>query len=165
MLGTFLRGPNWNFFGPFEYWDAHKVEVLNNVDLSQYFWVDLLGRGLPKAPHGFEPVDGDRVHPGARSAGHHRGACCTSSLLPPLLAVTVFRKFFVKMGFLRYMLMSNLLLFMVSLPIKMVLRWTVNLKYIICDSGILPELLIENRRDASAAAICQRLNKLGATCG
>ncbi len=21
VLGTFLRGPNWNFFGPFEYWD------------------------------------------------------------------------------------------------------------------------------------------------
>ena len=22
VLGTFLRGPNWNFFGPYEYWDA-----------------------------------------------------------------------------------------------------------------------------------------------
>ena len=47
------------------------------------------------------------------------------------MAVTVFRKFFVKMGFFRYMLMSNLLLLMMTLPIKMVLRWTVNLKYII----------------------------------
>ena len=35
------------------------------------------------------------------------------------------------MGFIRYMLMSNLLLFMLSLPLKMVLRWTVNLKYIV----------------------------------
>ncbi len=52
-------------------------------------------------------------------------------LLPPILAVTVFRKFFVKMGFFRYMVMANLLLFMMSLPIKMVLRWTVNLKYLI----------------------------------
>ncbi len=25
ILGTFLRGPNWNFFGPFEHWDPHKV--------------------------------------------------------------------------------------------------------------------------------------------
>jgi hypothetical protein len=25
IMGTFLRGPNWNFFGPFEYWDPHKV--------------------------------------------------------------------------------------------------------------------------------------------
>ena len=28
VLGTFLRGPNWNFFGPFEYWDIHKLEAL-----------------------------------------------------------------------------------------------------------------------------------------
>ena len=27
VLGTFLRGPNWNFFGPFEYWDPHKVDA------------------------------------------------------------------------------------------------------------------------------------------
>jgi len=47
------------------------------------------------------------------------------------MAVTVFRKFYPKMGFVRYMLMSNLLLLMASLPLKVVLRWTVNLKYII----------------------------------
>ena len=51
--------------------------------------------------------------------------------LPPVMAATVFKKFFVKMGFIRYMVMSNLLLVMAMLPIKMVLRWTVNLKYII----------------------------------
>ena len=31
--GTFLRGPNWNFFGPFEFWDIHKLEALVNVNL------------------------------------------------------------------------------------------------------------------------------------
>ncbi|MCA9226606.1 MAG: hypothetical protein KDA47_13385, partial [Planctomycetales bacterium] len=30
VLGTFIRGPNWNMFGPYEYWDVHKLEVLNN---------------------------------------------------------------------------------------------------------------------------------------
>ena len=45
VLGTFLRGPNWNFFGPFEYWDTHKLEALTNVNLSEYFWVRMLGRG------------------------------------------------------------------------------------------------------------------------
>ncbi|MDA0986373.1 MAG: cytochrome C [Bacteroidetes bacterium] len=35
ILGTFLRGPGWNFFLPWEYWDPHKVVVLNNVDLSE----------------------------------------------------------------------------------------------------------------------------------
>ena len=33
VLGTFLRGPNWNFFGPFEYWDIHKLAALTNVNL------------------------------------------------------------------------------------------------------------------------------------
>jgi hypothetical protein len=47
------------------------------------------------------------------------------------MAATVFRSMFVKMGFVRYMLMSNLLLLMIALPLKMVLRWSFNLKYII----------------------------------
>ena len=51
--------------------------------------------------------------------------------LPPVLAVTVFRSFYQKMGFIRYMVLANLLLFMAALPIKMVLRWSFNLKYLI----------------------------------
>src|SRR6187399_2570431 len=47
VLGTFLRGPNWNFFGPFEYWDIHKLAALTNVNLSEYVWVRGLGTGLP----------------------------------------------------------------------------------------------------------------------
>ena len=47
VMGTFLRGPNWNFFGFYETWDAHKVEALNNRDLSQYFWIDMLGMARP----------------------------------------------------------------------------------------------------------------------
>ncbi len=37
VLGTFMRGPGWNFFLPWQDWDLHKVVVLNNVDLSEYF--------------------------------------------------------------------------------------------------------------------------------
>ena len=130
VLGTFLRGPNWNIFGPYEFWDVHKVEALNNVDLSQYFWISGMNMAMPKAPTGsgfvmqlFYIVQREWL-----------GIVLVLSylvLLPPLLAVTVFRKFYLKMGFLRFMLMSNLLLFMMMLPIKMVLRWTVNLKYIV----------------------------------
>ena len=47
------------------------------------------------------------------------------------MAITFLRKFYVRMGLIRFMLMTNLLLFMTALPIKMVLRWTVNLKYLI----------------------------------
>jgi len=47
VIGTFLRGPNWNFFGPYEFWDITKVDPLTNVDLSEYFWIKALGIGLP----------------------------------------------------------------------------------------------------------------------
>ena len=130
VLGTFLRGPNWNFFGPYEIWDPHKVEALNNIDLSEYFWVIGLHRALPSAP----PDAGAMEQIGYIIFRELPGILLLAGYLlvmPPLLAITVFRKFFVRMGFLRFMLMANLLLFMMLLPIKMVLRWTVNLKYII----------------------------------
>lgn len=130
ILGTFFRGPNWNIFGPFEFWDPHKVLALNNVDLSQYFWVIGLGRALPKAP----PDSSGWVEGGTillREAPGILAVLAYFIVLPPVMALTIFRKFFVKMGFIRYMVMANLLLFMASLPIKMVLRWIFNLKYII----------------------------------
>jgi hypothetical protein len=130
ILGTFLRGPNWNFFGPFEYWTPYKVEVLNNVDLPQMFWVNLLDRPLPRAPQasGLLTQIGYillREAPGLILLGGYL------VLLPPLLAVTVFRGFFAKMGFIRYMVMANLMLLMLTLPIKMILRWTFNLRYLV----------------------------------
>jgi hypothetical protein len=130
VLGTFLRGPNWNIFGPYEFWDVHKVEALNNVDLSQYFWISGMNMALPKAPAG----SGGFVQLLYILEREWLGIVLVLAylvLLPPLLAITMFRKYYLKMGFLRFMLMSNLLLIMLLLPIKMVLRWTVNMKYII----------------------------------
>ena len=130
ILGTFLRGPNWNFFGPYEFWDTHKVEALNNIDLSQYFWVKWLGTEMPKASDGAGFAEKlltilIRESPGILvTVGY-------LVILPPLMALTVFRKMFARMGFVRFMVMSNLLLFMAMLPIKMVLRWMFNLKYIV----------------------------------
>jgi hypothetical protein len=119
VLGTFLRGPNWNFFAPFEAWDPHKVLPLNNVNLSDYFWLNF---GVV-----FEEGKGWYIRelPGIVLV------LAYLFLLPPLLARTIMRPFFVKMGFIRFFLLVNLLQFMAALPIKMVLRWTINLKYIV----------------------------------
>jgi hypothetical protein len=130
ILGTFFRGPNWNIFGPFEYWDSHKVLALNNVDLSQYFWVMGMGQALPK------PSPDDSLFWQLAIIAKREWLGIVLLILyfvalPPLMATTIFRSFFVKMGFMRFMLMSNLLLFMAALPLKMVLRWTLNLKYIV----------------------------------
>ena len=36
-----------------------------------------------------------------------------------------------RMGFIRFFLLVTLIQFMAALPIKMILRWTINLKYIV----------------------------------
>jgi len=120
FLGTFLRGPNWNFFGPFEEWDPHKVVVLNNVNLSEYIWVKMLGTGLPK----FWLI---REVWGFLLLGFYFVG------LPPLLTkrIPLLGTLMEKMGVARYGILMNLALLMASLPIKMVLRWILNLKYVV----------------------------------
>ena len=130
VLGTFLRGPNWNFFSPYEYWDTHKLVFLNNVNLSEWFWLSVMGQQLPVAPAGSK-LGYQIVMILLREWLGLVAVVAYLFVLPPIMAATVFRKFFVKMGFLRYMVLANLMLFMMSLPIKMVLRWVINLKYIV----------------------------------
>jgi hypothetical protein len=130
VLGTFIRGPNWNMFGLYEYWDVHKLEVLNNVNLSDWFWLDLMGQPLPKPT----AEDGAGAAVGKILLREWLGLALVIGYLvalPPLLAATFFRRFFPKMGFLRYMVLANLLLFMAALPLKMALRWAFSLKYIV----------------------------------
>ncbi len=118
VLGTILRGPNWNFFGPFEYWDPHKVLPLNNVNLSTIFWQNWLGQ---KA-EGMNMLK--RELPGLILVVLYMFG------LPPLMA-RLMPNFFLRMGFLRFFLLVTLIQFMAALPIKMILRWTINLKYIV----------------------------------
>lgn len=119
VLGTFLRGPNWNFFGPFEPWDAHKSVPLNNVNLSDYFWLTGLGQAMEGKGWLARELPGIIV------------ILAYLLLLPPLLAKTVMRSYFIKMGFIRFFILVTLIQFMMLLPIKMVLRWVINLKYIV----------------------------------
>jgi hypothetical protein len=117
ITGTFLRGPNWSFYGPYEYWDANKLEPLVNINLSELFWVKLLAMPLPK-------LWLIREAPGLILVLLYLG-------LAPLLARGPFRRFYLKMGAPRYYVGAYLFLTMLSLPIKMVLRWLFNLKYLV----------------------------------
>jgi hypothetical protein len=119
VLGTFLRGPNWNFFGPFEPWDPHKNVPLNNVNLSDYFWLSWFGQAIEGKGFLIRELPGILLVLGYLL------------LLPPLLAMTIMRSYFIKMGFIRFFILVTLIQFMAALPIKMVLRWTINLKYIV----------------------------------
>jgi hypothetical protein len=123
IMGTFLRGPNWNFFGPFENWDVHKVEPLSNINLSEYFWVKWFHTALPtnmwiRELPGFILVGGFFF------------------IAPPLLAFTLAKGLFKSTGFMRYNLLMMHLLPMAGMIIKMLLRWTINLKYLV----FMPEI-------------------------
>ncbi len=130
VLGTFIRGPNWNMFGLYEYWDVHKLEVLNNVNLSEYVWVRGLGQPLP-AVNPSDGFVGQLISILMREGVGILLVVGYFMILPHLMAITVLRKFYVRMGIVRYMTLANLLLFMALLPIKMVLRWVFSLKYIV----------------------------------
>jgi len=133
VVGTFLRGPNWNLFGPYEYWDPHKPAALVNVNVSEIFWIIIPSKlnadwwkpGLPDQPAlgGLIPGYIIRELPGIALVGAY------FFVLPVILARTVFRRMYKEMGVERYFVFWLLLSWMAIVPIKMVLRWIFNLKY------------------------------------
>lgn len=118
VMGTFLRGPNWNFFGPFEKWDIHKVVPLLNINLSEIIWIKWLGVGQPKFWL-LREVFGILI------------LLAYFIVTPAVLARTWLKNTYKKLDPVRYSILVMLLLVMMSLPIKMYLRWAFNLKYIV----------------------------------
>jgi len=118
VLGTFLRGPGWNLFMPWEEWDTHRVVALTNVDFSEFFFGVSTRR-----------VD-DSLNPTAMLIGS-----ATVLIWFSLGAVFyVWKKntdFMKKLGVLRYSIVSFLFLTMMSLPVKIILRIALNIKYIL----------------------------------
>ncbi len=119
IVGTFLRGPNWNFFGPFEVWDVHKLVPLVNVNLSELIFIKWLGVGLPKLWF-------IRELPGI--------ILISAYFAIPIqlgMRLKVVQEYIKTRGQVRYVIGMIMLLTMLSLPIKMYLRWAFNLKYIV----------------------------------
>ncbi len=122
LIGTFLRGPNWSYFGLYESRDSGKLLTVEHFSLAQAFWTNLLGRPLPQA----SPDAGlfaqsldflDRDFPGVGLMLFYFFA------LPPLFGRTVFKRFRRSLGGVRFYLMMFLLLYMLTLPLKMILFW------------------------------------------
>ena len=123
FVGVFLRGPGWNFFMPWQEWDTHKVVALTNVDLNmwiaQSFGIDILRNQTVAQLFGL----------GLIGAYYSLGAAFyfwkgkTNETIQ-------------KLGPIRYGMVAFLFLTMTALPIKMVLRWTLNIKYILVMPSI-----------------------------
>ena len=130
LIGTFLRGPNWSFFGPYEPRDPHKVLSLSNVTLSEGFWAGLLGRGVPQPAReaGALARFGQiawREMPGLAALGLYFGAA------PVLLGRTLLKRLRRELGRARYWIMVLMLMMMAALPLKMLLAWTLRLSYVV----------------------------------
>ncbi|MCB9060298.1 MAG: hypothetical protein H6622_02115 [Halobacteriovoraceae bacterium] len=119
LIGVFLRGPNWTFYGPFEFWDFHKVVAGNNINLSEILWIKILNTSMPKNIFAREFL----------------GVVLTLGYLfgiPALLSKSKWGLSMIdKTGIIRYYIFVYLAVIMMSLPIKMFLRWIIGLKYII----------------------------------
>jgi len=117
IVGVFLRGPGWNFFAPWEVWDPHKVSALTNVDLNlwvaQTFGLDFLR----------SPVWGALFGLGLIGGYYSLGALFYLKERKKLAMLQ-------ELGAVRYGIIAFLFLTMMALPIKMVLRWTLNIKYV-----------------------------------
>ncbi len=116
VVAVFFRGPNWNFFWPWEQWDAHRLVPLNHINLSEYFWLSWMG----------QPTENmswlRRELPGLALVGLY-------FLAGPVLAIGLFRTTETHYG--RLLPLVLLLQLMAMVPIKMLLRWLFNLKYIV----------------------------------
>jgi len=110
FVGTFLRGPGWYFFWPWVTWDPHKVVALTNVDLHELFGIHSPGLAFI---FGLVIVGGYF----ALAPAYYLWKKKSSTALQQL-------------GIVRYAIVSFLFLTMMALPIKMILRWTLNIKYV-----------------------------------
>ena len=114
IMGVFLRGPGWNLFMPWQYWDPHKVVALVNVDLPYALGVRTYNMAM---------LVGGMIVSGYFALG---------------TAVYFFmeRKALKSVGFLRMFIKIQLYLIMLGMVIKIVLRIGFNIKYILVTPWI-----------------------------
>jgi len=130
LIGTFFRGPSWGFFGLYEPRDPLTVQATANVKLSEAFWAMWLGRAMPQPSMasgglGRLGVVLWRETPGLVVLGVYFAA------LPIVLGRTLLRSLRRTLGRGRYWIMALLLLMMIAVPLKMLLRWTCDLSYVV----------------------------------
>ncbi len=108
IMGVFLRGPGWNLFMPWQFWDPHKVVALVSVDLPYAFGV---------RDYWMAAFFGGAVVGGYFAVGTG-------------IYFFMERKALKAVGFLRMFLKIQLMLIMVGIVVKIVLRLGFNIKYI-----------------------------------
>ncbi|MFT4569246.1 MAG: hypothetical protein ACI8TX_002284 [Hyphomicrobiaceae bacterium] len=119
VIGTFIRGPGWNWFWPWEPWDAHKVVAMTAVDLPYIFG---LRDYWASAIFGLVVVLGYFVV----------GTGAMYAWVVKLKGAAFMNRW----GAVRFGLTSFLFLNMIAVVLKMILRMAFNVKYIMVTPWI-----------------------------
>lgn len=132
LIGTFFRGPNWDFYGLYGPRDTGSLSqsAVELRKLSEVLWIDVLRSTSPQVP----ADSGAVVRLGYvvwREIAGSAAIALYFVCLPVLLSRTLFRGYRWQMGPARYWIMVLLLLMMLALPLKMLLRWTADLSYVV----------------------------------
>ena len=112
LIGTFIRGPGWQWFWPGQTWDHSRLIYEVNRDLPDLFGIT---SNMGKVVFGAVVVGG-------------------YYLLGGFIVFALFRRYqpkdYRRMSLLQYSIMVFFLLTMVGLPIKMGLRLAMHIKYV-----------------------------------
>lgn len=119
IIGTFLRGPGWIWFWPWEKWDAHRVVAETNINLNEFL---ANGLGIPAL--------------NAPRAGMYVGAVAIIGYyllgfsVPYLILKWRGSPWLMNRGRVRYGIIAFLFWSMMGLPMKVVLRLLFSIKYV-----------------------------------
>ena len=112
LIGSFLRGPGWNIFWPWEEWDMHKVVAATSINLSEVFGIS------SKIPWYLREIPGVIL-------------LLIYFIGIPLILVRVKKGFFASFDIIRKTLFLALTMGMFFVPIKILLRLVFGIKYIL----------------------------------
>src|ERR1700674_2224310 len=130
VIGTFIRGPGWMWFWPGQTWDAQRVEFAVNRNLDQVFGINgsWLVHLMPAANASYAPILA-RVIFGIFPLVLY--FVFAGYLSHRMLLLTEFsRKIFKRMTLLQMVTTELFLVLMLSLPVKILLRLLLRIKYV-----------------------------------
>lgn len=113
IIGVFMRGPGWLWFWPWQEWDPSRVVAEINVDLTQLIGVDS------------KSTLGSFVGGSVVTLYFSSGMILLYGYLQKKRPV-----FLKRLGLARYLIVSFLFWTMIGIPIKIILRLALNIKYI-----------------------------------
>jgi hypothetical protein len=113
IVGTFLRGPGWMWFWPWQEWDPHRVLAETNRDLTEL--IGIRSGTLPGLLLGMLVSLGYFAGAGALSYRWMRRR------MPETLA---------RIGVIRFVVAAAFFWTMMAVPVKILLRLTLHVKYV-----------------------------------